>query len=341
MTLDRRIAAFSKLGDRLKSALETQNSSSESSMEFQNLLQKISIQNPWFTPNNVRTALSSWSQLLSAQNLLDWMSLYKEKGAEPKTVAVVMAGNIPMVGFHDLLSVLMVGHKALVKLSSQDAVLIPYLMEQLVQIDPYFKDRIVFTKEKLQKFDMVIATGSNNTARYFEYYFNKYPHILRKNRNSVAVLTGQESIDELKALADDVFQYFGLGCRSITKLMVPETYDFQDFFGGIYHCSDIINHNKYANNYDYHKAVELLNGTDLLDNGFLLLKSSAQYASPIGMLHWESYSDKSQLQSKLNQDKEFIQCVVGQDYIPFGTAQRPTLSDYSDGIDTVEFLLKN
>ena len=341
MTLDRRITAFSKLGERLRSSLDEQSSGSDSSVEFENLIQKTTILNPWFTPSNVRLALDRWSQILTAQNLLNWMSSYETKEIESKTVALVMAGNIPMVGFHDLLSVLMVGHKALVKLSSQDAVLMPYLVQQLTQIDPYFEDRVVFTKEKLQGFDMVIATGSNNTARYFDYYFSKYPNILRKNRNSVAVLTGQESVDDLKALADDVFQYFGLGCRNVTKLMVPESYDFQDFFGGMYHFSDIINHHKYANNYDYHKAVELLNGTDLLDNGFLLLKNSSQYASPIGMLHWEYYSDRILLQSKFSQDQEFIQCVVGQDYVPFGNAQRPSLSDFADGIDTVEFLLKN
>ena len=341
MTLDRRITAFSKLGERLRSSLDEQSSGSDSSVEFENLIQKTTILNPWFTPSNVRLALDRWSQTLTAQNLLNWMSSYETKEIESKTVALVMAGNIPMVGFHDLLAVLMVGHKALVKLSSQDAVLMPYLVQQLTQIDPYFEDRVVFTKEKLQGFDMVIATGSNNTARYFYYYFSKYPNILRKNRNSVAVLTGQESVDDLKALADDVFQYFGLGCRNVTKLMVPESYDFQDFFGGMYHFSDIINHHKYANNYDYHKAVELLNGTDLLDNGFLLLKNSSQYASPIGMLHWESYSDRILLQSKFSQDQEFIQCVVGQDYVPFGNAQRPSLSDFADGIDTVEFLLKN
>ncbi|MDA0355968.1 MAG: acyl-CoA reductase [Bacteroidetes bacterium] len=341
MTLDRRITAFSKLGERLRSSLDEQSSGSDSSVEFENLIQKTTILNPWFTPSNVRLALDRWSQTLTAQNLLNWMSSYETKEIESKTVALVMAGNIPMVGFHDLLSVLMVGHKALVKLSSQDAVLMPYLVQQLTQIDPYFEDRVVFTKEKLQGFDMVIATGSNNTARYFDYYFSKYPNILRKNRNSVAVLTGQESVDDLKALANDVFQYFGLGCRNVTKLMVPESYDFQDFFGGMYHFSDIINHHKYANNYDYHKAVELLNGTDLLDNGFLLLKNSSHYASPIGMLHWESYSDRILLQSKFSQDQEFIQCVVGQDYVPFGNAQRPSLSDFADGIDTVEFLLKN
>jgi hypothetical protein len=259
---------------------------------------------------------------------------------EAKTVAIVMAGNIPLVGFHDLLSVLISGHNALVKLSSQDAILIPYLVSVLAQTDPDLASRVVFTKEKFQGFDMVIATGSNNTARYFDYYFSKYPHILRKNRNSVAVLTGQETVEDFTKLADDVFQYFGLGCRNVTKLMVPEHYDFQDFFGGIYEYHEVINHHKYANNYDYHKAIELLNGTDLLDNGFLLLKESTQYSSPIGVLHWESYKDEDLLRQKLNQDQEFIQCIVGRNYNAFGSSQQPALSDFADGVDTVEFLLK-
>lgn len=340
MTLDRRIDAFSKLGERLRYVLDAENSATVPSQEFEELIQKATVLNPWFTPNNVRFALSSWGQLLSTRHLTNWVSSYDMTAIEAKTVAIVMAGNIPLVGFHDLLSVLISGHNALVKLSSQDAILIPYLVSVLAQTDPDLASRVVFTKEKFQGFDMVIATGSNNTARYFDYYFSKYPHILRKNRNSVAVLTGQESFEDFTKLADDVFQYFGLGCRNVTKLMVPEHYDFQDFFGGIYEYHEVINHHKYANNYDYHKAIELLNGTDLLDNGFLLLKESTQYSSPIGVLHWESYKDEDLLRQKLNQDQEFIQCIVGRNYNAFGSSQQPALSDFADGVDTVEFLLK-
>jgi len=253
-----------------------------------------------------------------------------------------MAGNIPLVGFHDFLSVLNSGHEVLVKQSSNDKHLLPYLAKYLEYVEPSFKGKIAFTDEKLAGFEAVIATGSNNTARYFEYYFKDKPNIIRKNRNSVAILTGKETKEQLIGLSDDIFTYFGLGCRSVSKLFVPKDYDFQDFFGGMYGKSDIMNNAKYANNYDYNKAVYLMSLFDILENGFLMIKEDTQYASPIATVFYEYYDDLASLQAKLTADAEDIQCIVAdidmENEIAFGHTQQPELHDYADGVDTLQFL---
>ena len=300
--------------------------------------------NGWFTRENILFALERWGNLLTKDALETWASAYDIKKNRPKTVALIMAGNIPLVGFHDLLAVLLTGNSALVKLSSNDSVLIPFLVGQLTQFAPSLTDKIQFAKGPLKGFDAVIATGSNNTARYFEYYFRKAPHIIRKNRNSMAVLTGEESPEDLHALGEDIFRYFGLGCRSISKLFVPKGYDLDVFFKAIHSYSPIMDHAKYANNYDYNKAVYLMSDYRIWDNGFLILKNDQGHASPIATLYFEEYEQLDALKDRLRKDSEHLQCVVGKgimdNEVPFGSTQNPSLTDYADGVDTVGFLLK-
>jgi len=300
--------------------------------------------NGWFTKDNIHYALAGWGELLTKENLSNWLSPYDLNKNQPKTVAIIMAGNIPLVGFHDFLSVLLTGNKVLAKLSTNDKVLLPLITKYLIEVEPILKDRIVFTEERLENFDAVIATGSNNTARYFEHYFAKKPHIIRRNRNSVSVLTGTETPEELTALGEDIFRYYGLGCRSVSKLFVPVGYDFDQFFKAIYDYSPIVQQAKYANNYDYNKAVYLMSEFKILDNGFLMLKEDDSYASPIASIFYETYDSSEELKEKLKAEAEKIQCVVARNFIEnevlFGTTQKPHLNDYADDVDTVDFLLK-
>lgn len=300
--------------------------------------------NQWFTREQLAHAFQGWSDLLETSKLKKWMSSYLIEDRDPKIVAIIMAGNIPMVGFHDLLSVIILGHKALVKLSSNDKHLLPYLIKYLEEAEPSFKGKVKFTTEKLSGYDAVIATGSDNTSRYFEYYFKGKPHIIRKNRNSAAILTGRETETELHALGEDIFRYYGLGCRNVSKLFVPEDYDFDAFFKAIYPFNTIIHDIKYANNYDYNKAVYLMSLFKLKENGFLMLKEDPSYASPIATLFYEFYTDEKTLRLKLQEDKEKIQCVVsnhfGNESISFGQTQQPGLTDYADGVDVIKFLLE-
>lgn len=300
-------------------------------------------QNSWFTQHNLTFARTTWATTLSEANIKRWLSAYKlSEPQNVKKILLIMAGNIPLVGFHDLLCVWVSGHKAVVKLSSEDKLLLPFIIEQLRDLIPEWAEAVAFSDEKVTDFDAVIATGSNNTARYFEYYFGKKPHIIRKNRNSVAVLTGKETQEDLTALGKDIFQYYGLGCRSISKLFVPENYSFDAFFQAIYAYRDIINEQKYANNYDYNKAVYLMSLYKLLENGFLILKEDKSYASPIATLFYEYYTDTEALKKQLITDTEQIQCVVAKgllaDEITFGNTQIPQLWEYADNVDTLNFL---
>lgn len=300
--------------------------------------------NSWFTRENVLFALHQWGNLLTKSNLENWMASYQiPVNGAPKTIAVIMAGNIPLVGLHDFLSVLVTGNKVLAKLSSNDEVLLPLIAEFLMEREPALRGQMAFTQEKLTGFDAVIATGSNNTGRYFEHYFGKYPSIIRKNRNSVAVLTGNETKAQLRALGIDIFTYFGLGCRSVSKIFVPKDYGFDVFFESIYGFKDIINNHKYANNYDYNKAVYLMSEYKILDNNFLLLKEDTQYGSPIGTLFYEFYDTITQLQERFREDRNQLQCIVANgcmgNCMDFGQTQRPNLGDYADDVDTVSFLL--
>ncbi len=300
--------------------------------------------NNWFTPDNVHFSISSWSEALTENNINQWLSAYSFTEKEPKNVGLILAGNIPLVGFHDFLSVLISGNNVLVKTSSKDDYLIKFLTKYLIALDNRFNEKITFVEGKLENFDAVIATGSNNTARYFEYYFKNKPSIIRKSRNSVAVLTGNETPEEMTLLSEDVFRYFGLGCRNVSKIFVPKNYNFDAFFNGMYAQKEVIYYEKYANNYDYNKAVFLMSNFQLLDNEFLTIKEDISHASPISSVFYEYYEDINEIKTRLNQDSEIIQCVVSNGIIEnsvyFGNTQKPNLWDYADNVDTLDFLNK-
>ena len=310
---------------------------------FETLLALSQSHNGWFTQEQVYFAVNSWAEALTEENLNKWLSLYDFSKVQPKTIGLILAGNIPLVGFHDFLSVLISGHKVLVKTSSNDQHLIKFLANYLISIEPELADRITFTDGKLENFDAVIATGSNNTARYFEYYFKNKPSIIRKNRNSVAILNRAESHEDLVNLGEDIFRYFGLGCRNVSKLFVPKGYSFDAFFRAIFEYQDVIHYEKYSNNYDYNKAVFLMSNFKLLDNGFLTLKEDSSYSSPISSIFYEYYDSLSDLKSRLKNDEDQIQCIVSNDLtensIAFGQTQKPKLWDYADNVDTLEFLI--
>lgn len=311
--------------------------------EFLALIELSQSHNGWFTPEQVFFAVQSWAEALKEENINHWLSNYDFSNVQPKTIGLILAGNIPLVGFHDFLSVLISGHKVIVKTSSNDQKLVPFLAKYLISVDERLADFIHFTEGKLENFDAVIATGSNNTARYFEYYFKDKPSIIRKNRNSVAVLNGKESHDDLVNLGEDIFRYFGLGCRNVSKLFVPKDYDFQPFFQAIYEYKDVIFYEKYSNNYDYNKAVFLMSNFKLLDNEFLTLKEDSSYASPISSVFYEYYESIEDITTQLQNDADQIQCIVSNglipNSIPFGQTQKPQLWDYADNVDTLAFLI--
>ncbi|GAB1858277.1 acyl-CoA reductase [Flavobacteriaceae bacterium MHTCC 0001] len=350
MYLQERIDAFVKLGDFIRQFCNT-NIQKDDKVEgnalffdgFKHQLKLAEEHNGWFTSDNLNFALNSWAEALTQPSIAEWLQPYNIKETLPKQVAIIMAGNIPLVGFHDFLSVLITGHNVLVKQSSNDKHLLPYLSKYLEFVAPKFKGKIKFTNEKVEGFDAVIATGSNNTARYFEYYFKDKPSIIRNNRNSVAILTGNETEADLKQLANDIFRYYGLGCRNVSKLFVPKGYDFKPFFEAIYPWHHIINKAKYANNYDYNKAVYLMSEFDILENGFFMIKEDQSYASPIATAFYEYYDAIEQLKEKLYQNNDQIQCIVSKgvlkNEIPFGHTQKPQLWDYADSVDSVKFLL--
>lgn len=346
-----RLEAFVKLGALLRAYVSSRSQTSpqaSSENPYYDKLDKAVLlagqKNGWFTENQVLFALKVWGNCLESEQLESWLQPYNINRNLNKKVALILAGNIPLVGFHDLLAVLLSGNAAIVKLSSNDNVLLPAMVDILETMMPGMKDLVRFEEEFLKEFDMVIATGSNNTARYFEYYFGKKPNIIRKNRNSVAVLKGDESRDTLTALGQDVFQYYGLGCRSVSKLFVPEDYSFDSLFEAFEPYRELIEEKKYENNYDYNKAIYLMSEFPFLDNGFVMLKEDKAYASPIGTVFFERYQDLDKLKSRLRQDKERIQCLVSEGFmegeVSFGKTQYPLLHDYADGVDTVEFLLK-
>jgi len=300
--------------------------------------------NAWFTPTNVENAVKAIGKMLNRADLTTWINKYNLENDRPKNVGLILAGNIPLVGFHDVLCVLITGNHALIKSSSQDNRLIKYVLHLLVELDNSFADKFTFI-ERLENFDAVIATGSNNTSRYFEYYFGKVRNIIRKNRNSIAVLTGNETAEELNALGHDVFDYYGLGCRNVSKILVPEGYNFNFFFESIQNYEQIIHHHKYNNNYDYNKSIYLVNRDDHFDNGFLLLKKDEKFTSPLAVLFYDNYTDIHSVEKLISNESEKIQCVVSgiplqidNQVVTFAESQQPKLWDYADGIDTMEFL---
>ncbi|MFL0352694.1 acyl-CoA reductase [Xanthomarina sp. GH4-25] len=351
MNLEERIKAFATLGDFL-SQFTNNGIVKKENIPFNDLfldgfkhqIKLAKEHNGWFTNENITYALNNWSKALTNSSIRTLVKNYHFNKIESKKVAIIMAGNIPLVGFHDFFCVLLSGHNVLIKQSSNDKHLLPFLAKYLEHIETGFKGKISFTENKLEGFDAVIATGSDNTARYFEYYFKGKPTIIRKNRNSVAVLTGNETEEQLIQLSNDVFRYYGLGCRNVSKLFVPKEYNFDNFFKAMYTWHPIINEAKYANNYDYNKAVYLMSEFDMLENGFLMIKKDASYASPIATVFYEHYDTLENLKQKLETDKEKIQCIVSDSLftnnITFGETQNPNLWDYADGVDTLDFLLK-
>lgn len=311
---------------------------------LQQIIESAHQNNPWFTPENTRRAITAIAANLSNDRLEDWLAPYPFEQEVNKTVGLVLAGNIPLVGFHDILCALCAGFQIQIKNASADPVLTPHLLVKLQEINPDFSAKLSMT-DQLRDFDLVIATGSDNSSRYFTYYFGRKPHIIRKNRNSVAILTEKENAEDIHMLGKDIFDYFGLGCRSVSKLFVPEGYDLSAFFDGIAAFSDIINHHKYANNYDYNKSIYLINGDPHFDNGFLILKPDERNASPLGVLYLEEYPSKENLVNRLNGLAPKLQCVVSKEPLPivtpvvgFGQSQQPALDDYADGVNTLDFL---
>ncbi|NPD44982.1 acyl-CoA reductase [Lentimicrobium sp. L6] len=358
MALETRIAAFSKVGAFLRLLLDNNmkplkleelkkwNDQVGTVIQLQDELldyfEHAHHYNGWFTQEFVRMALQDWSEALRRDRMQRWLKPYPfKKDYEQKKVGVVMAGNLPLVGFHDYLSVLLSGHQLIAKLSSDDAHLLPLLNQILGVVDPELASQAYFTKGQLENFDAVIATGSNNTARYFEYYFSKYPHIIRKNRNGIAVLDGMETEQELFALSKDIMSYFGLGCRSVSKLYVPIGYELRSLFEAMESYKHFEHHNKYYNNYEYNKAIYLVNKVMHRDNGFLLVKKDLSLASPISVLHYEEYNSLSELKEYLELKKDEIQCIIGHqnEFFDFGQGQHPALNDYADGVDTMAFLV--
>jgi hypothetical protein len=325
-------------------------------IELGNLIQKLppedlvalhlraSAENSWFTEKSIKESIEGVAKFLNEDSLHKWLSAYSFPAySKPRKIGVVMAGNIPMVGFHDFLCVLISGNILYAKLSSQDAILIPTIASYLTQIEPKFTPFINFV-DRIKEMDAVIATGSDNTARYFEHYFAHTPHIIRRNRTSVAIIDGEETNDELRLLGEDILQYYGLGCRNVAKLYIPENYDFQSFFQAIEPHKGVIDHHKYANNYDYNKSIYLVNKVDHLDNGFLLITENKNLISPISVLFYETYHSKDQLENKISLHLDNIQCIVSKDgwypnSIPFGCAQKPEVWDYADNVNTLKFLL--
>lgn len=335
ISTDNRIAAFVGLSEFLRSP--------ENEQEIDSWVEQAYLANNWFTPANVRYALESIALMLGDPvAFLDWFASYEKARASAK-IGVVMAGNIPLVGFHDLLCVLISGHRLLVKPSKDDTALVKLVVRKICELEPAFVDYVQFV-DRINEADAYIATGSDNTARYFEYYFSSKPHIIRKNRVSVAVLTGRETGQELDGLCADIFRYFGLGCRNVSKLFVPEGYDFTGLYERAEAYRDYAaNHHKYFNNYEYNKSILLVNGDRHFDNGFLLIGENDGFVSPLSMVYYKEYDEPGKLKEMLEPHRGKIQCIAGnnsldEQMVPFGETQRPGLSDYADGADVMKFL---
>ena len=354
ISIDKRLNAFEILGGFLReigSGNTCSGISDERTLNYCNkldvLCSELKHYNGWHDEANVRLMLFSLGESLKIEKLLKWIEKYNASISElrdEKIIALVMAGNIPAVGFHDFLSVLITGNKLLAKLSADDDKLIPAISELLKSIEPEFKPYIKFTTSPLKSFDAVIATGSNNTSRYFDYYFSAYPHIIRKNRNGIAVISGNESDIELDGLASDIFNYYGLGCRNVSKVFVPENYDFSKLLEVLGKRADVAENHKYFNNYEYNKAIFLVNGRKHFDAGNTLLVEDTSLASPISVLNYEFYNNIGEVKKIIELDADKVQCIVTNneafpDRILFGKSQQPEIWDYADGVDTVEFLL--
>ena len=329
MKLQQRIEILEKLGFFL----------SENSVETDAIKQQAYIENSWFIPAFIDLQIKNiCTAFLHKDKLQQWVNHYHlDDNIIPKNVGVVMAGNIPLVGFHDFLAVFISGHKQTIKLSSKDAVLLKFIVEKMIGWDPAVKKHVAFA-EMLKDCDAYIATGSNNSARYFEYYFSKYPSVIRRNRTSVSILDGNETTDQLDKLADDVHLYFGLGCRNVTKIFVPKNYDFVPLLKAFEKYLYFSDHNKYRNNFDYYLSLQMMSSKFYMTNNGVVLREDPSLFSPISVLNYEFYEDKNALLDDLKVNED-IQCIIGRDSVPFGESQCPGLMDYADGVDTMQFLL--
>jgi len=344
MDLKERMKGFEVLGNFLR---KFPGEEDKQTRALKDIVANEHIYNPWFTEENIRKSIQAMGNSITPEKLEKWISDYPQlkKEKPEKKIGVITAGNIPLVGFHDFISVLISGHQFYGKLSSKDNRLLPFIADFLMDYNPDFKNLIYFEENQLKSFDAMIATGSNNTSRYFEYYFGKYPHIIRKNRNSAAVLDGNESAEDIQSLADDIFSYFGLGCRNVSKLFVPKNYCFDHFFSNIEHYQSIYNHHQYANNFDYNRSIFLMNQIQHFDNGFVLLKEDQGLSSPIAVIYFEFYEHINRVKDFINLNSDLIQCIASnikfsEKGVPLGKTQQPELWDYADNIDTIQFLLK-
>ena len=336
------INAFIALGQLFRDYSNHTNESNIYIEKLDNAIVNASSRNKWFIKENLDFCIHTWGNTLTESNVSAWLNAYPAQHTTQR-LGLVLAGNIPLVGLHDVLSGLASGYSIEIKSSSNDNILLPFVIGFLIDTKPEWRNKIHFTDGKLGKFDRVIATGSTNTARYFKYYFKDVPHIVRKTRNGVAVLDGTETPEELIALCVDIMQYFGLGCRSVSHLMVPEGYDFNELFLALYDYRELIYHNAYANNYDYNKAVYLMQEEELLDNGFIMLKKDMALNSPIACVHYSTYANLKEAENSIRIQQENVQCVVSKclkNVLDFGQTQHPKLSDYADHVDTMAFLLK-
>lgn len=335
MNLQERISALAKLGEHLKGQDDF----------LEAIIHRTEYNNPWFTKENQHLAIQAIAvEFLDKSKLEKWAAEYPVADLpSPKTIGMVMAGNLPLVGFHDLVCTFVSGHKAQIKLSDKDRFLLPYLLQLLEKYAPGAGAFFEIT-EQLSGYDAVIATGSNNSARYFEAYFSKYPHIIRKNRNAVAVLDGHETTDDLHALGKDIFRFFGLGCRNVSKLYLPKGYHFAALMEHLHEFREIANHSKYRNNFDYNLALLMLNQVPYFNNGCIIVAENKDIASRIATLHYEFYEDLATVEAELTSRSEEIQCIVAKPdllslpTVPFGRSQEPSLSDYPDGVDVMRFL---
>ena len=344
MKNDITISSLACLGKFLENFINTEEKNfTEEQQKFSALIRRSEIENPWFNRENVFFCLKQWAKVLTEENIVSWISSYEFSSSfEKKKIGLILAGNIPLVGFHDVISVILSGNYPIIKLSSKDRLLIPFLMEQW---DDFAGGILIYSfVEKLENYEAVIATGSNNTARYLEYYFKDVPNIIRKNRTSIGVLKGDETNEEIQALAEDIFRYFGLGCRNVTRLFIPAEMPLDRLFENFINFKEIINHNQYANNYDYNRAIYLLNQEQFWDNNFVMLKEDEKLFSPLSVINFSRYETINDVQNFLSENEENIQCVVANSTleipaaIGFGEAQHPELDTYADNVDTMAFL---
>ncbi len=357
MDLSDRIDAFARLGDYLKENLRdaaedliSPDITGEQLFRdpaLRRVSREAREENPWFIPVFLHQALQETARVLTRECLGEWTGRYPGTASlprDPRVVGTILAGNIPLVGFQDFLAILLSGHRFKGKMSGKDDKILPFLADKLISIESRFAPFIRFEDSRLGPIDAMIATGSNNTFRYFEYYFGKYPHVFRHNRNGIAVLRGNESPRELAALADDVFLYFGMGCRNVAKIYVPGDFDFDRLFGAMEKYAPLSGHHKYGNNYQYHRSVFLMNRVDHLDNGLILLCASPSVSSPVATLHYETWREEEELLRSIRQNREAIQCIVAGEVgdlptVPFGKTQHPEPWDYADDVDTLNFLI--